>query len=379
MSAARTRGLCAVGAVGALALLECRSIPPRAGARSDASALPSASAAAPAPVTTEPPPRARFARELDATSFKKGNVHTHSNVSDGDSSPETVVRWYRDHGYDFLAMTEHHVLLDPKLLAPLETDTFKLVSGEEITMTGAGKQVHVNGLCIRAAIQGGTYATPRDALDHAIAAVAAQDGVSIINHPNFEWALEVDDVRRSEGATLLEVASGHPFVNTAGACDPGSPCRPSHEALWDAALSAGRDFGPVAVDDAHKFKPPRQSLEARAGRAWIQVFSSEGDATALCAHLRAGELYASTGAEITRFRVHDDRMTVWPRSTDAEVEFVGRGGVVLDLHRVTAEEAGARSYVADGSEGYVRARVREPSGALAYLPAVRVLRHDAPP
>ena len=32
----------------------------------------------------------------------KGNTHTHTINSDGDSTPDEVVRWYRQHGYNFL-------------------------------------------------------------------------------------------------------------------------------------------------------------------------------------------------------------------------------------------------------------------------------------
>ena len=34
----------------------------------------------------------------------KGNLHTHTVNSDGDSSPDAVARWYKEHDYDFLAM-----------------------------------------------------------------------------------------------------------------------------------------------------------------------------------------------------------------------------------------------------------------------------------
>jgi hypothetical protein len=30
----------------------------------------------------------------------KGNTHTHTVNSDGDSTPDEVVRWYREHGYN---------------------------------------------------------------------------------------------------------------------------------------------------------------------------------------------------------------------------------------------------------------------------------------
>jgi hypothetical protein len=39
--------------------------------------------------------------------FFKGNLHTHSTVSDGSLPPEDVISLYRQHGYDFLAITDH--------------------------------------------------------------------------------------------------------------------------------------------------------------------------------------------------------------------------------------------------------------------------------
>ena len=39
--------------------------------------------------------------------FWRGNLHTHSTLSDGHRSPEDVCRFYETAGYDFLALTEH--------------------------------------------------------------------------------------------------------------------------------------------------------------------------------------------------------------------------------------------------------------------------------
>jgi histidinol phosphatase-like PHP family hydrolase len=39
--------------------------------------------------------------------FLKGNIHTHSNRSDGAIDPADVCRRYREAGYDFLALTDH--------------------------------------------------------------------------------------------------------------------------------------------------------------------------------------------------------------------------------------------------------------------------------
>ena len=39
--------------------------------------------------------------------FYKGNIHTHSNLSDGRLFPEGVCEAYIDRGYDFISITDH--------------------------------------------------------------------------------------------------------------------------------------------------------------------------------------------------------------------------------------------------------------------------------
>src|SRR6266498_3372706 len=41
----------------------------------------------------------------------KGNLHTHSLWSDGDDYPEMIVDWYQQHNYQFLALSDHNILL----------------------------------------------------------------------------------------------------------------------------------------------------------------------------------------------------------------------------------------------------------------------------
>ena len=40
----------------------------------------------------------------------KGNLHTHSLWSDGDDFPEVITEWYKEHGYDFLGISDHNTL-----------------------------------------------------------------------------------------------------------------------------------------------------------------------------------------------------------------------------------------------------------------------------
>src|SRR5689334_11027973 len=50
--------------------------------------------------------------EDSPTTWWKGNLHTHSLWSDGDDYPEMITAWYKDHGYNFLALSDHNILSD---------------------------------------------------------------------------------------------------------------------------------------------------------------------------------------------------------------------------------------------------------------------------
>lgn len=41
-------------------------------------------------------------------SWLRGSVHIHTNIKGGTATREEVIEWYRSHGYDFLAFTEHN-------------------------------------------------------------------------------------------------------------------------------------------------------------------------------------------------------------------------------------------------------------------------------
>src|SRR5437667_11881446 len=78
----------------------------------------------------------------------KGNTHTHTVNSDGDSTPDEVARWYREHGYRFLILSDHNFLTTVEGLNALHgaDEQFLLIKGEEVTDRLDEKPIHVNGL-----------------------------------------------------------------------------------------------------------------------------------------------------------------------------------------------------------------------------------------
>lgn len=341
--------------IGTTAVLAFASWRERASSASDSAAPPGG-----------PPGRLRFERALDVQVFQRGNLHTHTSLSDGDSEPREVVRWYRDNGYAFVALTDHNQRVDPALFQDLQSQSnFAVIPGEEISMWAEGRPVHVNALCTRRTIGGGDFATKGEALSWAIGRVREEGGVALINHPNFDWALSAANLLGAPAAELLEIHSGHPYVHT-----EGDATRPSHEALWDTVLTArgfaGGGIVGVAVDDLHQLMADSNAPPAGPGRGFIEVFSREVSRAAICSALAAGRLYASSGAQLRRIAVADDAFSVWPVAAGAVVEFVGRGGRVLERQQPLA---GRATYRLRGGERYVRARITRPDGKRAWTAA----------
>src|SRR5262245_30158783 len=92
------------------------------------------------------PTQAQPAPGPSGSRWFKGNTHTHTLNSDGDSTPDEVVRWYREHGYQFLVLTDHNFLTAVDGLNALHgaDQHFLVVRGEEVTNRVGGKALHVN-------------------------------------------------------------------------------------------------------------------------------------------------------------------------------------------------------------------------------------------
>src|SRR5687767_15869787 len=85
----------------------------------------------------------------------KGNTHTHTLNSDGDSTPDDVVRWYREHGYQFLVLTDHNFVTSVDGLNALHgaDERYLVVRGEEVSSRAGDKPIHVNGLDVERRVE----------------------------------------------------------------------------------------------------------------------------------------------------------------------------------------------------------------------------------
>jgi hypothetical protein len=301
-----------------------------------------------------------------ARNWYKGNLHTHSINSDGDSPPYDVMAWYKRNGYQFLAITDHNTFTDPAAFDTNPGDNFVLIGAEEVTND---KTVHVNAIGISKVIPGQPGSTATEILQATIDAVRAQGAVPLINHPNFRWAFTAKEMLRLKGTLLLEIASGHPAVNHSGDGQIAAT-----EDMWDELLTAGMRVYGVAVDDAHNFRQEFTIDRASPGRAWVVARAPSLTRENIVAALSNGDFYASTGVDLTNVSATPDSLIVEIRpSAPSQSERRHRVVFIGDRGRVLAvvNENPAR-YKFAGNERYVRARVEASSGLRAWTQPVFV-------
>lgn len=300
----------------------------------------------------------RAAAPAGALTWYRGNTHTHTTNSDGDSSPLAVASWYKNDGYNFLFITDHNKLTDVDTLnAQLGVPgQFMVMRGEEVTDSFNGKPVHLNGLnnASNVAPQHGTAVL--STMENDLTAIRQAGGLAYIDHPNFGWAISADDLERVTSSMLFEIYNAHPLSATAG-----DATHPSVEAMWDTVLSSGKLLYGIAADDEHTLN---NEAGAFPGRAWIMVRAASLDPAAITAAIARGDFYASTGVTLEDYQVSATSMSVAVDTSAGAswtIDFIGRNGQLLQ--RNTTANA---LYNFTGQELYVRARITNDLGQSAW-------------
>jgi predicted metal-dependent phosphoesterase TrpH len=305
----------------------------------------------------------------------KGNTHTHTTESDGDSPPAVVAQWYKDNGYDFLVISDHNKLTDVSgLQKDLDEQTsgpkakrLLLVPGEEVSDAFGEKPnrkpIHLNalGTTQTVGVQGGN--SLREVIQNCINAIREKGGLVHINHPNFGWAITADDMFAVEGCDIFEIYNGHPAVNNVGG--GGAP---STEEMWDDLLTRGKRTYVVATDDAHNLKKWSRTL-SNPGRGWVYVRADSLEQRAIIDALAAGQFYASTGVTLDDVATTGGQLALRIKGDPFgqeryRTDFVAEGG------KVVKTDTSLEPSCPLGEHKYIRARVTSSNGWHAWTQPV---------
>ena len=229
-----------------------------------------------------------------------------------------MVRWYRDRGYAFLALSDHDIAPRPgEFVAMTQPGAFVVIPAEEVSydavVPGKGLvPVHLNGLCLERTIQKRVFSSVPLALRHGVEQINAQPGaVAMVNHPNYRWSLSEEDLGSLTGA-----------------------------------------------------------------KGWVQVSAPSLSPRSLCEALASGNFYSSTGVLLGGISATLSRLSLTIISGGSPAgsfitEFIADGG------RVVSRQVGLLpSYTLNGYERYLRARVTGPGGTKAWTQPLAT--HAAP-
>jgi hypothetical protein len=307
------------------------------------------------------------AQERQNLNWYKGNTHTHTVNSDGDSTPDEVVRWYREHGYNFLVLSDHNYLTEVEGLNSVfgAVNKFIVIKGEEVSDRFGEKPIHINGLNVRQVVEPQGGSSVAGVIQNNVNAIRKVEGAPHVNHPNFHWAIGANDLKTISNLRLFEIYNGHPQVNNLGGGG-----MPGLEAMWDDILSSGRALYGIAVDDAHNFKTPGDRTKATPGHGWVMVRAASLTPGEILRALEQGDFYSSTGVTLRDYSATASAIKI-DINEDARsrskytVQFIGKGGKILN--EVATNPA---VYAFKGDESYVRAKIIESNGKSAWTQPV---------
>ena len=291
-------------------------------------------------------------------SFQKGGLHCHTTRSDGVGSPEEVMKFAHEHGFDFLALTDHQIYNHTNY-AP-ETGIL-LVPGTEhsniLVYSHGFRCVHTvcvgpspedgNGFANDEKLPGTNFQSSEEYqpwLDEA----HGKKNLTILCHP--QWSnTSAKYFENQKGNFAMEIWNS--------GCALAEDCD-ADAAYWDELLGQGKIIYGVATDDAHVFD--------HLCKGWVMV-KADKDLNAILAALENGEFYSSCGPEIYDFYVDGDKVVL-------ECSPVARARLHSDMHpnQVRVDENGNITRAEftlnhwAGPYDYVRASIVDKDGKQAW-------------
>lgn len=349
-------------------------------------------------------------QEFPKQYWQKGNLHTHSFWSDGDDFPEMIIKWYKNNDYQFIALSDHNTMasrdywyklkekdnqnkvlekyqkslgdwVETKIdssgtFVRLKTfkeyqskledpNSFLIIQSEEVTSSFENKPVHINVTNIKEKIEpfkgNSVYEVMQQTLDEVHAQRKKLDipMFAHINHPNFGYGINVEDLKKLNGERFFELYNGHPKVN-----NEGDDMNMDLETMWDLInISYYNDNKPlllgIATDDSHNYHV-KSKANSNTGRGWVMVNSQKLDTESLINAMEAGDFYSSSGVILKQVFQNKEKLfiEVEPKEgIDYEIIFMGYRKGSYNIEVLKRVKDNSSSYTFQEDDLFVRAKI----------------------
>ncbi len=292
----------------------------------------------------------------------RGDLHAHSEHSDGKNTVEEIVMYTRRVGLDYFALTDHNTISHWDELARLNDRAPLLIAGEEITMYGG--HANVWGLDGWIDFRG----SDGDRVQRLVENANARGSMFSINHPDSPIPWKHDDVR---GYQAVEVWN--------------APWRWFNEPAllrWEGHLNRGERMVAVGGSDSHCVPPAVMTQPNGPGEpcTWVYVEGPLTQRAVLDAVERGHvfiseapngpfiELRADADADGVFEAMHGDRIDAAPdalvrfrvkyRGPDGKhLRFFGKRGLVKEITPAVEEFDDEFDLRLEGDD-YLRVEVR---------------------
>lgn len=271
----------------------------------------------------------------------KGNLHTHTTLSDGVKSPEEVIDLYIKNGYDFIALTDHW---------KWNFDSFKknitVIPGCEYDF---GKTCGVDiyhivalGCMCKPAID--RNFTPQKAID----AIHLNGGICNLAHP--AWSLNTpEDLMKLKNVDMSEIfnsLSDIPFN-----------CRAYSGTILDTMAARGTVWNLCATDDTHFYK------QSDTCRSFIYVNAKSSDTADILEALKNGDYYSSQGPTLD-IKKENDCLFVNTSPVEEIVFYTGRAYV--HDRSIVGNDITKGAYKIKADDNFVRVEIKDKNGKYAW-------------
>ena len=280
--------------------------------------------------------------------YYKLGLHIHTTRSDGKRDPEEVIRIYKDHGYDAIALTDHWKCGENGWAGDM-----LLLAGAEYNKKANDAidgVFHILGIGMEydPELEKDTPAQP------AIDAIRKAGGMAVLAHP--AWSMNtVEQAKNLVGVEATEIYNA--------VSESHQSIRAYSPHFVECCANAGIDYRVLATDDAHYYEGDDACM------GWVMAKMESLSRENVLKALRDGDFYATQGPELYVRREGDEvivecspcqYISVMTNMT-WRANRVARGEGITE-HRYTLKE----------DESWYRVEVRDANGKYAWSNVFRV-------
>ena len=262
--------------------------------------------------------------------FFKGNLHGHSNNSDGKLTPEEVCRTYIYEGYDFISITDHFLEMFnyPITIPDLKIENFTFLPGAEFHTSRMenGELWHVLALGLNDKFKPPNQPNflinaQSESIESLISRLFQAGAFVSLTHP--EWnGMTLQDTLKIKEVHAIEIYNHGCAIE----CDRGSGV-----AVLDQILNVGKKISIIATDDSHFH------IDDASG-GWVMVKSEINSKETLLEALKNGHYYSSQGPDFKNIKVQEGRLEVLCSPVE-KIIVSGYGSATTYKHRSNMESA----------------------------------------